>query len=59
MRVSADQRRSQRDLRAAVQRARQRGVTWDRIADILDISPELAARRYGSRWRRFRAARQP
>ncbi|HEY1282825.1 MAG TPA: hypothetical protein VGF22_24295 [Acidimicrobiales bacterium] len=36
-----------------MRRARQSGVGWERIGEILDVSPHVVARRYGAGWRRF------
>jgi hypothetical protein len=41
--------RSTADLRKAVAVARSRGVSWDQIGGVLNVSGEEAARRYGRR----------
>ena len=42
----------------AVRQARAKGITWDRIGAILDLSPQEAARRHTPRWQRVMAVAQ-
>ena len=47
-RAQAERRRSEEELRAAVWFARDHGVTWERIGEILEIAPLEAARALGA-----------
>jgi hypothetical protein len=40
----------------AVRQARAKGISWERIGAILDLSPTEVARRYGRPWRRLTSA---
>lgn len=58
-RAQAERRRSEEELRAAVWFARDHGVTWERIGEILDLTPLEAARRFGPHWWRPGSINRP